>query len=93
MTAVRLEPVASRLESSTLPLSHCAPSNTNALSRLKIEHADLSCDAKYEVFLIASHNLGPSIPGLVTDGSTKVCCLHCIIAILQSTTTIKIDSG
>ena len=36
-------------------------------------------------------DLGPSINGLVTDGNTKLCCRGFILALLQSTTAIKID--
>ena len=37
--------------------------------------------------------LGPSINGLVTNGNTKLCCRGFILALFQSTTANKIDSG
>ena len=36
--------------------------------------------------------LEPSINGLVTDGNTKLCCQGFVLALIQSTTAIKIDS-
>ena len=37
-------------------------------------------------------NLGPSINGLVTDGSTKLCCQGFILALFKSAIANKIDS-
>ena len=37
--------------------------------------------------------LGPSINGLVTDGNTKLCCCGFILALFQSTTANKLNSG
>ena len=36
--------------------------------------------------------LGPSINGLVTEGSSKLCCRGFVLALFQSTTAYKIDS-
>ena len=36
--------------------------------------------------------LGPSINGLIADGSTKLCCRGFILALFQSTTANKINS-
>ena len=36
--------------------------------------------------------LGPSINGLVTEGSSKLCCRGFALALFQSTTAYKIDS-
>ena len=36
--------------------------------------------------------LRPSINGLVTDGTTKLCCHGFVLALFQSTTAYKIDS-
>ena len=36
---------------------------------------------------------GPIIPGLVTNGTAKICCLGLILALFYSTMVIKNDFG